>query len=212
MNGGKDTTMKITVTLNSREARIIENLVNRYAPLDGEAYHITSSKEEEFKWGAASLKKTGDNYIGNITMKTEFFADAIEAANEFAAPVISFFKLMKGSIAAYKAKMAKWNETEADILLKHAHHVLEKEAKSHTVFLAFVTREEDWVEVKPGIKKLMTVTSVRDIMDRNDIVRHAEKADKAGNAYVFVTYADSMGSVTDLDGAMNFFEDHKACW
>lgn len=204
--------MKITINMTSREVRVAESIVNKYAPLGEEAYHITANKEEEFKWGKASVKRSGENTIFTVDMKSDFVIDSIDAANEFIAPVIGFFKLMKGYIAAYKAKLDKWSKTEGEILCEVAEKSVQMYAKKWTTFIVFFEHTEDWVEVKPGTKKLKKIIAHKMIENRDDIETFAARAAKEGRNFVFLTYADDQSSITDLDGAKAFFEDHKACW
>ena len=204
--------MKITINMTTREVRVAESIVNKYAPIDQEAYKISSSKEEEFKWGKASVKRSGENTIFTVDMKSDFVVDSIDAANEFIAPVISFFKLMKGSIAAYKAKLAKWSKTEDEILHEVAGKSVQMYAKRWTTFIVFFEQMEDWVEVKPGVKKLEKVIVHKMIENGADIEAFSARAEKEGRSFVFLTYADNRANVTNLEGAKEFFEDHKACW
>lgn len=203
--------MKISITLTKRETNSIISIANRYAPIDAP---VTNLKDEDksFKWGRATSKVADGAATITFGMKEDFTIDVLQASDELVQPIMAFAKAVKGMFSSFKAKLEKWEDTPAEVLRKDAEEMLNREAEHHTTFILFIDRVDEWIEVKPGIKKLMPVTRSRLILSEDEIDYYVNKAVDAGAPWVFGTYADGVGTITDEDGAAKFFEDHKACW
>lgn len=203
--------MKITITMSKRETRAIENLVNKHVPIDSTAITI-KNEHSEAKWGYADLKTTTEKSMFTMDMKDDFVIEVLGFFDEVISPIVPMVKHMTYLFGDFKKRIAKWSKTEDEILREVAEKSAQMYVKRWSTFIVFFEHMEDWVEVKPGTKKLKKVIVHKMVENGVDIEAFAARAAKDGRSFVFLTYADDRANVTDMEGAKAFFEDHKACW
>lgn len=178
--------MKITITMDNRETRTIENLVNKHAPIDQEMVKIENGHIAR-KFGIFDIKRTENSTDVSMDFDNNFTIEAMKFLDDISSPIIVAVKNLKFLFSGAKDRFAKWATDEEDIWKKIAKNLGEKSTDTKIVGLI---KHKDWVQIDERTKKLDTIWSHRPINSEDDLANCLKEAGENEVRFVKVGHGD----------------------
>ena len=168
--------MKIRFELTTAESKAIATAT---AEITGENIDFVKEENSQHKWGSASK----NNGILEVEFKTEFVLDCIDSIKPFIDMVKGLIPAFKGLCKQAQDRMSKWTSGNLrELSPETAKNLWEKNGHDIVVVAGYSTH--DWVEFKPGLRKLTEVGVHTPIFDRKRMEEILE-SDKDSKFYIF---------------------------
>ena len=196
---GKETTMKITITMNRTETNAIEKFANKYDTCG--QYVKLESGHDEYKFATQDTIVDESGCKMDLSINSKFVVEAIKFIDDIFGTLMGTFKSLKLLfIDAANNRFKKFMDSPEESLIKHLMEITkEGESKIYAIY-----EEMKWVYVGKNTRKRLNINSYT-LIEGEDDLKHVPKNAKIikvqHDNYYEGTMVDIVKWISDLSKA-----------